>query len=83
MTNFETVSSVNLNKPSYEETREFAIHLKVRLGDKAISTADYMAKEHAQAGDLLRAQMWQAVFSSLKANETAHSKGADMVNSLH
>ncbi len=83
MTSFETVSTENLNKSSYEETRKFAIHLKVRLGDKAISTADYMAKEHAQAGDLLRAQMWRAVFSSLKANEAAHSRGADMVNGPH
>ncbi len=83
MTSFETVSTENLNKPSYEETRKFAIHLKVRLGDKAVSTADYMAKEHAQAGDFLRAQMWRAVFSSLKANEDTHSRDADMVNGPH
>ncbi len=83
MTSFETVSTENLNKPSYEETREFAIHLKVRLGDKAVSTALYMAKEHEQAGDFLRAEMWRAVFSSLKANDSSCNTGADMVNSLH
>ena len=83
MTSFETVSTENLNKPSYEEIRDFAIHLKVRFGCKATSTADYLAKEHEQAGDLCRAEMWRAVFSSLKANEAAHSIGADMVNRLH
>ncbi len=83
MTSFETVSTGNLNKPSYEEIREFAIHLKVRLGCEAASTADYFAKEHEQAGDFMRAEMWQAVFSSLKANDVARSADADMVNRLH
>jgi len=83
MTSFETVSAENLNKPSYDEIRDFAIHLKVRFGCKAASTADYMAKEHEQAGDFVRAEMWRAVFSSLKANDAIHNVGTDMVNSLH
>jgi hypothetical protein len=83
MTSFDTVSTENLNKPSYEEIRDFAIRLKIRFGRKAASTADYMAKEHEQAGDFCRAEMWRAVFSSLKANEAAHSVDADMVNRLH
>jgi len=83
MASFETLSIKDLNKPSYGEIRDFAIHLKVRFGDEAASTADYFIQKHEDAGDLLRANMWQAVSSSIKANDATHSSNPIRVNNLH
>ncbi len=83
MTGFETLSTTNINTPSYEEIRDFAIHLKVRFGAKAASTADYFMQKHQEAGDFRRAEMWQKVSSSLKTNDAAHSLNPNRVNGLH
>ncbi len=83
MASFETVSAKNLNEPSYGEIQEFAIDLKVRFGVKAASTADYFVQKHQEAGDFLRAEMWQTVSSSIKANDSAHGSLANKVNAIH
>jgi hypothetical protein len=83
MASFDTLLSKNLNRPSYGEIQDFAIHLKVRFGDKAVSMADYFVQQHRQAGDLLRTQMWQSVSESLNANDAAHRPESNRVNSLH
>jgi len=83
MASFETLSTENLNKPSYGEIRDFAIHLKIRFGDEAASTADYFTQKHEEAGDFLRAKIWHTISSSIKANDIARISGADRVNSMH
>jgi len=83
MTSFDTLSNANINTPSYEEIRDFAIHLKVRFGARAASTADYFMQKHQEAGDFPRAEMWQKVSSSLKINNTAHRPNPNRVNSIH
>jgi len=83
MASFETVSARNINEPSYGEIQEFAIDLKVRFGVKAASTADYFVQKHQETGDFLRAEMWQAVSSSIKANDAARSSVANKVNVTH
>jgi len=83
MTSFETFSAENLNRPSYGEIRDFAIHLKIRFGDEAASTADYFTQKHQEAGDFLRAKLWQKISSSIKTNDAARISGANRVNSIH
>jgi len=83
MASFETFSAENLNRTSYGEIRDFAIHLKIRFGDEAASTADYFTQKHAEAGDFLRAEIWQKVSSSIKVNDAARLSSADKVNSIH
>jgi len=81
MTSFDTLSTANINTASYEEIRDFAIDLKVRFGARAASTADYFMHKHEEAGDFVRAAMWQKVSSSLKINDAAHSLNPNRVNS--
>jgi len=83
MASFETLFVKSLNKPSHEEIQGFAIHLKVRLGDEAATTADYFVREHEEAGDFQRARMWQAVASSIKINDAARVPDTNRVNGLH
>jgi hypothetical protein len=83
MASFDTLSTANINTPSYEEIRDFAIHLKVRFGAKAVPTADYFMHKHLDAGDFLRAEMWQKVSSNLKINDAAPGLTPNRVNGPH
>lgn len=83
MTGFDTLSPKSLNRPSYNEIRDFAIQLKVRFGNEAASTADYFAQKHEEADDFLRADMWRTVSSSIKANDATRCDRPNTVNSLH
>ncbi len=83
MVSFETLLAKSLNKPSHGEIQDFAIHLKVRFGDEAASTAEYLVQEHEEAGDFQRAQMWRTVASSIKINDAARCPDINKVNGLH
>lgn len=83
MASFETLSAENLNRPSYGEIRDFAIHLKVRFGDEAASTADFFVQKHEESQDFLRAEIWRTVASSIKTNDIARGDSANRVNSIH
>lgn len=83
MTDFGTLNVKYLNKLSQEEIKQFAIHLKVRFGEQAVQTADYLALSHEHAGDFERANMWRTVSSSLKINQVAPSGLANKVNTQH
>jgi len=83
MASFETLSAKNLNRPSYEEIQSLAIHLKVRFGAEAASTADYFIEQHQQAGDFRRAQIWRTVSSSIRANDSACHATINRVNSVN
>lgn len=82
MASFDTNTAETNQKPSYREIRDFAVHLKVRFGHEAATTADYFAQEHELIGDVLRADVWRTVSASIKANDATHHVGVNKVNAI-